>query len=319
MYSEGLRTRRSTKLNKSRLAEMLSDPFYYGTLRWQGSSYQGKHTPLITKALFDAVQTILRKKCNPKYRTHFPLFKGLFTCPQCTGTITWEKQKGHWYGHCSYYHDCSVRKYMREERVTEQLASFLNIFSEKDARLLECIKKAIKESHQDEIEYHASIKTDLRKRYDAIEQRLDRLYDDKIDEKIDQEFYDRKFAQYVAEKSEIINSLQQHDTANTKYFEIGMSLADLAFRAQKILLNPSITPERKRKLFQYAFSALFLKGDKVRVDYSQGFKIILERASAYHAIFEPHKNLPDKQESTRKGVDSRLVRARPDLNRRSSP
>ncbi|PIS22445.1 recombinase family protein, partial [candidate division WWE3 bacterium CG08_land_8_20_14_0_20_41_10] len=76
IYEEGLRTRRGNKLCKSRLGELLSDPFYYGGIRWNNEIYQGKQEPLISKELFDRVQDILRRKTTPKYKKHFPLFRG---------------------------------------------------------------------------------------------------------------------------------------------------------------------------------------------------------------------------------------------------
>lgn len=58
-------------------------------------------------------------------------------------------------------------------------------------------EKALKESHQDAINYETSNLKELRDRLTQVEKRLDRLYDDKLDEKITKAFYDQKFRQYI--------------------------------------------------------------------------------------------------------------------------
>jgi site-specific DNA recombinase len=55
MYKEGLRTKKGNMLVKSRMASLLSHPFYYGKIRWNGRLYDGKHQSLISKELFDRV------------------------------------------------------------------------------------------------------------------------------------------------------------------------------------------------------------------------------------------------------------------------
>src|SRR3989339_1260646 len=42
---------------------ILQNPFYYGVFKYSGEYYQGKHKHLISKRLFDQVQTVLTKKC----------------------------------------------------------------------------------------------------------------------------------------------------------------------------------------------------------------------------------------------------------------
>ncbi|MFH1656937.1 MAG: recombinase family protein, partial [bacterium] len=60
---EGLRNLNGGNVAKSRLHELLSDPFYYGKIRWKGQIYDGKQEPIISKELFDMVQEKLLKKC----------------------------------------------------------------------------------------------------------------------------------------------------------------------------------------------------------------------------------------------------------------
>src|SRR3989344_3125734 len=122
MANEGLRNEHGKKILKSRMHELLSDPFYYGEMMWLGKTHDGNHEPLISKELFEMVQQKLSRKIkSPQYRKHLPVFKGKIRCEECDGTITLETQKGHWYGHCNHYKQCSQNNYVRQEKIEEQL------------------------------------------------------------------------------------------------------------------------------------------------------------------------------------------------------
>jgi len=285
MYKEGLRTRKGNKLVKSRMAALLSNPFYYGAIRWNGKIYQGKHQLLISKELFDKVQTILRQKATPKYRKHFPLFKGLIRCAECGGLITWETHKGYWYGHCNHYRNCSQRTWVRQEKVEEQILPYFDKLTIKNQRLAEWIKKALKESHQDEIEYHNKAIEELNRRYQQIQRRINLLYDDKLDGKITPEFYEEKFKQYTQEKEEILSAIERHSKAQTKYFELGISILELSQKAKEIYQKASI--EQKRMLLKLVFSKLTLDEGKLTAFYSVPFETVLKGVEFTNKIFEP--------------------------------
>lgn len=275
MYQEGLRTRDGNRLVKSRLHDLLSDPFYYGMLRWNEEVSQGKHQPLISRELFDTVQDNLNNKGTHKHRKYLPLFKGFIKCGECGGTVTWEIQKGHWYGHCNHYRSCTQKKYVRQEMVEERVLDYLNALTIEDGRIVEWIKKSLKESHKDEIEYHKSSLGELNHRYEQIQRRLDLLYDDKLDGRITKEFYERKFKQYTEEKEVAVESIRQHDTSQTKYFELGMNILELAQRAKEIYLKRSV--EEKRQLLSLVFSNLSLKDGNASSVYHPAFQLIAER------------------------------------------
>jgi hypothetical protein len=98
---------------------------------------------------------------------------------------------------------------------------------------LEWVHKALKDSHQNEIVYHNSSLDELNKGYDLILQRLDRLYDDKLDGKITEVFYQRKAKQYSEEKEEISSAIQRHSNANIKYYELGINLYETAVKGNQ--------------------------------------------------------------------------------------
>ena len=107
----GYRTIRGYKMPKSRIYEILRNPFYYGDFRFGKQIYKGNHDPLISKSLFDKAQTQLYSVPKQWSKHSFP-FKKLCICGKCGGNITAElryrKIKGnnvntHIYYHCNHY------------------------------------------------------------------------------------------------------------------------------------------------------------------------------------------------------------------------
>jgi len=67
---------------------------------------------------------------------------------------------------------------------------------------------------------------------------MDKLYDDKLDEKITPDFYTRKFKQYSEEKDDLTESIKKHSTASTGYLNLGINLYELSQRARRSTSKP---------------------------------------------------------------------------------
>jgi len=272
MFEEGLRTNGGNKLVKSRLADLLTDPFYIGKIRWNNEIYDGKHEALVSEEVFNLVQRVLKGKTTPRYTKHSYLFRGFIKCEECGGLITWEKHKGITYGHCNHYRNCSQRTWVREPEAERQISELFCNLQIKKQELTEWIKQALKESHKDEAEYHCSALNELNARLGQIQKRLDNLYDDKVDEKINKEFYESKFKKYSEEKDSVLNSIKQHSDASNKYFELGINIFELSQKAPDLYQNANL--EEKQQLIKLVFENLYLLGDKINYVYSKPFDII---------------------------------------------
>lgn len=272
MYQEGLRNLGGNKIVKSRTHQYLRDPFYCGKIRWNDRIYDGKHEPLIDEFTFNRVQTVLHAKSTPMYTKHDYLFKGLIYCIECTGLITWETAKGHTYGHCNHYRNCSQEVWVKQPDIEKQMTEKLKCLEIKSPRLAEWLKKALKENHKDEIAYHSASVGDLSKQQTIMKQRLDRLYDDKLDGKITEEFYQRKFQQYSADMKSANDTVNRHNNASLKYFELGINIFELSQRAAEIFQKATI--DQKRMLIRLVFEKLTLDKGILSHQYTQPFEIL---------------------------------------------
>lgn len=297
MASEiGLRNYNNRRIPKSRMHTLFTDPFYIKQIRYQGAIHPGSHEPLISEELFKKVQKVMKAKSVPHYQKHSPVFKGLIRCGECGGLVTWETQKGHWYGHCNrQYRNCGQKKYAREENLEEQLVPHLEKIAVKNERFLQWIKYALKESHGDEIAYNANAREELNKRYATAQRRLEMLYDDKIDGKIDQALYDVKFEQYKKDREDAVAALKSHNEASTKYYELGSNILDLAHRAKNIYLQEESSTEERRTLLGLVFSNLTLKDRILSAAYTPAFEALSGFVVEWNKFFEQMQN-PAKSE-----------------------
>ncbi|KKT45300.1 MAG: Recombinase, partial [candidate division WWE3 bacterium GW2011_GWA2_44_16] len=175
-------------------------------------------------------------------------------------------------------HDCTQETWVKEPETEEQLLDGFDSLRIKNQRVTEWLKKALKESHQDEVQYHNSTVGELETRYQAVVKRMDKPYDDKLDEKITQEFYNRKFKQYSNEKDELTETIKRHSTASTGYLNLGINLYELSQRARDIYLTAKSKDmlDEQRALIRLVFAKLTLNEGKLSWEYSKAFRILSE-------------------------------------------
>ncbi len=270
---------RGNPISTSELHVLLTDPFYGGEFNFNNKRFNGKHKAIISRELFQSVQDRLQRKIKAgKYRSHSYLFGGLTSCAECGRSVTWEVQRGHIYGHCTQYKTgCRQTKYLKEEKIEEQVLDSLNSFKIQNPRLLEWIRKALKESHRDESEFHSDTIGELEKKKKLIESRLDKLYDERLDEKVSKDFYERKREQYEKELEVLISSIDSHTKANIDYQKLGMNIFELSQMGCELYEKQALLSE-KRELLNFVFSNIKIRDEKVVPSFKNGFQVVAERA-----------------------------------------
>jgi site-specific DNA recombinase len=97
----GLTNRPSAKrparpLHLSKLAKILTNKFYVGTVVYGGVEYAGKHEPLVDQDLFDRVQRVLRVHdvAGARLRVHKHYLKGSLRCYRCKSRMGFSYANG---------------------------------------------------------------------------------------------------------------------------------------------------------------------------------------------------------------------------------
>lgn len=149
-------------LSLSTVQKILSTPFYYGEFEYpkgSGNWYQGKHTPIITKEIFETVkmQASLRKRKNFIYRKNFAYTK-IMKCGLCGGNVTAEEKfkslkdgsiaRYVYYG-CTRSKDPACKMlYIREELLIQQLRDLVDRLSLDDLGVRGQFEREVERIHR---------------------------------------------------------------------------------------------------------------------------------------------------------------------------
>jgi hypothetical protein len=195
----------------------------------------------------------------------------MLKCAECGCAITSEIKKGKYiYYRCTGYDKtCSQKKvYIREEELEKQFDEAVKAVSLNDKHI-EYIKQGLKESLFDTREFSKEKQTALQAQSEKIKVRLDKLYVDKLDGNISNEFWLEKKTQWINELDEIENLLHDFNNADKKYYDKGIKILELVRNAYKAYSRQNHV--EKRKMLKFLLSNCTLKDKKVSYDYNLPF------------------------------------------------
>ena len=96
LAKRGLRNRLGNPPGTSAIHDMLRNAVYAGVVRWKGVERDGTHTPLISRDLFDKVQSVLNAHSTGGERSwkHDHYLKGTLICAGCDSKLYYTLVKG---------------------------------------------------------------------------------------------------------------------------------------------------------------------------------------------------------------------------------
>ena len=263
LFENGIKSYGGFPLHKSRIKFILQNPFYYGLFLYAGELYEGKHKPLITKALFDQVQCVLVERGKPRKGKIAPhVFCGLLSCGECGMGITAERQKGHVYYRCtkkSAVH-CS-QGYIREEQLTADFSELLAMF------VLPCewardFEKRMEADARESSRDTAGAVSALRAEVRALDIKLDRLTDLYIAQDIERDAYLSKRRALMSDKRTIQERITVLERDGSAWLEPMHEWIIEAENLAQIQTDPSL-PAKKSALQKIFGSNLKLRSQKV--------------------------------------------------------
>jgi hypothetical protein len=181
------------------------------------------------------------------------------------------------YYHCTGYKGKCPEPYIREEVLEGKFAELLKGISFGD-QVLGWVTQALRESHQDQKKFHEEAIAKLQKEHKRIQDRIEAMYMDKLDGRIDTDFFDRKTAESRSEQCRLLRDIEAHQVANRSYIEEGIQLLELAHRAHQLF--ESQPPAEKRKLLDFVLSNCTWKNGDLTAEYRQPFDLIAAAAQA---------------------------------------
>ena len=258
----GLLSRHNKLLSISNIQNILTNPFYYGTFKYNSELYEGKHEPIISKKLFDLVQEILKEKSRPRKSKERKLFafRGLLKCEECGCCVTAETQKGHNYYRCTKKRiDCS-QPYVREEKLTEQISDILQKVSLSDDWAASMLAELEKEKTQI-AQSSAAFAQNLKQQIKEVENKLDKLLDAHLDNTISKQEYAAKKEKLINHKIEITEKLGDFERKGNNWLEPARNFILAAKQAKNIAEGKNLSA--KKDFFQKIGSNPLLRNRKV--------------------------------------------------------
>ena len=272
LHDEGMRTRGGAKVGKSTLNRILIDQVYIGRIPWCGRVYEGRQEPLVSVDLFNKVQAQLKRKDASKYRKHDHLFRGMAYCGGCGKQVSWEIQKEATYGYCKRYGTCTERKGAKQDAAELEILPILDDLIVRSPRIAELLRIKLKERHQADSTVNEATLAELQGRLAQSTQRLSRLFDEKMDGKVNESFYGLKFGEYTAEKETLAKSISDQSQAGSYDIELKGAVYDLSQKGREIYL--SADTERKRDLLRKVFVPFVMRDGSLQLELKEEFALL---------------------------------------------
>ena len=280
-------------VSKNKIHDILTNPFYYGCMyvadeeidertkkpiKTFYKKIQHAYEPIISKELFDKVQTILKSKnrenfCKEQKYAGIPFsLRGLIKCEcGCMMTPERHKKKGNIYTYLRCPHrnkDC--KQYLvPEETILNQLNQEIFQKIRISPTMHELLKTSIIQSLEDEKKINANVRKKIADEIFMVKNRLDSIWEAYLDKVIDKPKYEAEKEKYLAQKREL------EERAN-KYTDITKELKENVEKAINFVADVSnlmevASPDDKNMLLKRLLDNCVLHGDTLTYDIKAPF------------------------------------------------
>jgi site-specific DNA recombinase len=276
MGARGLRSRHGGAVSHGALSTILHNPFYIGLMRIEktNETFQGVHSALIHKAIFDRTQEVLSGRVAFKPQRHTHQYQRMIRCASCGRALIAERQKGHTYYRC-HSPECPKTS-IREEIVDEAIRASVRPFqltNEEWAAMPADIETILQEHKEDSAGDLRSIDLAIA----AIDDRMRRLTDAFVDRDLEREVYLARKEQLLLERADHLSRRTVVEAGDTnlrqrtqKILELLKSLGMLAF-----LENRAQT----REILKITTSNFIASGKNVGITWENPFRQLAKLAS----------------------------------------
>jgi len=271
----GLPNRNNTPIFKGAIQRILSNPFYYGYFWYQEELCEGSHETLISKALFDKVQKIMKEKSKPISRRHNFLFNGIVKCGECGCSVCGDLKKGKYMLYrCTLkkrHANCSQRHSVSEKDLEEQLTQKVQGLTI-NKMVYELLMASIKNQNKAEKRIHINGLGHWQRIQRKSEERISRLIDALTDDLISKQEFLKKKNQIVLRKAEAKEKIQTHSHLLKAWHDYAENLLITSHHAYTIFTEGDI--EDKKALLKAIGENYQLKDKKISFEVRPPFNFI---------------------------------------------
>ena len=190
------------------------------------------------------------------------------------------KKERYVYYHCTGYADKCLgnpascrRHYVREEVLEQKFTELLGQLRFDD-EVLEWVRESLHASHADERREHEEAIRRLQGEHKRLGDRINAMYLDKLDGRVDSAFFDKMSAQWREEQNRCLREIARHESAEQSYMDEGVQILELARNAQKLFERQQ--PREKRRLLNFVLSNCSWENGEVVATFRQPFDLLAQ-------------------------------------------
>lgn len=270
LFRRGLRGKTGKPLSLEAVSIMLHNPFYAGiiNIRKTNRVFEGIHTPLITKELYDTVQAMIEGRVFARPVRHTFTFRRLIKCATCGYSLIGERRKGHVYYRC-HTSACRGTSFREDdiERAVSHRVSHLRMRPDDLRDMRDFAERYYADGAQKRAESEAAIRVALGK----CDERISRLTDALVDGHLDKDAFAERNGQLLMERRSLRDRLE-HVGDQPSRVDIVMENLGRANMAQ--LAYDSANPDEKRKILRELTSDLLAHGKYLEIRLRKTFSAI---------------------------------------------
>ncbi len=147
-----------------------------------------------------------------------------------------------------------------------------------DAEVLDWVRVALTQSHDDARQAHDKAIERLQADYARLQNRLDAMYVDKLDGRIDSASFERLATDWRKEQANCLRLIEQHQAANQSYMAEGIRLLELARNARRLFEKQEA--REKRRLLDFVVSNCSWRDGQLKAEFRQPFDLLADTAMA---------------------------------------
>lgn len=274
LWRQGLRNTKGGKVTRNGMSQLLNNPFYIGLIRLArtGETFPGVHQALISKSLFDRVQTILKGKANARGWRQDLILRRLLICKYCGYSLIGEIQKGHTYYRC-HTRGCQT-KGVRAEAVEEVILRMLRPLQLDERERAYAKEKIARMAGNWEQESETQLKA-LRLRAARLQDRLARLTDAYIDRLIEKDIFEERKAAVLMARTDVEESIRRFNGGGPSGPDRLSKFLELANSAYSVYEKG--LPTERRELLEIVTSNRRVEGKNVEMTLAEPFDLVATR------------------------------------------
>lgn len=286
----GLRTRKGAPISVNTMHFILENPFYYGEMKTKRGLMPHVYKPLVSKELWDMCQEQKAIRAGQFLRTSEKnlLYRGLIICGVTNRQCPCELKKDV-FSYVACWRKDKTRIYIREEEFTKQIRSILNRIKLPDCIIIE-LQKELKTAKASERKFCAEEIARLKTEQAKLKQKMDILFDMRLDGELDRETFDLKRNELQVRITRLNNKIVAHEKADNSFDETILGLLDIATQAGYIF-EKSSNVDLKRLLLKFVFENITLT--EGQISYKLRFPF-----NEFANLTTPKKNKPTSYEPT---------------------